>query len=413
MRVRPWTRVLLVVALASMVGALGPVSVPVASAPRGAACAPAQPSSCTLRQLADRAAIRFGATLEPAQIADPDYAATLGREFSSVTAENAMKWYATEPSRGAFDFTGADAVLQFADDHGQVVRGHNLVWAQDAYTPQWVKAISDPAELRAAMEDHIAAVMGRYRGRIQRWDVVNEPLASVGTGPSNSVFQRVLGPGWVGEAFRYAHQVDPDAELWLNEYGTDWVPGKQAALVALLRTLVAEGVPIDGVGFQTHRLSPDGPSPAAFEGQLREVAALGLKVAITELDVPVSPTAPDALDQQAEAYARIVRSCLAVPACEEVTTWGVTDADTWLDALGILPAPTRPLLFDDGFQPKPAYDAVRAVLAAGREGATTTTTVSTTATTTTLPGSTPEGAGSGAPPPSPATPVAAAPSFTG
>lgn len=381
---------------------------PAAIAPR-AGCVPAQPSTCSLRELADRAGIRFGGTLEADQIADPAYAETLSREFSALTAENAMKWYATETAPGAFTFDDADAVLQFADDHGQQVRGHNLVWAQDSFTPQWVKDISDPAALRAAVHAHIDAVLGRYRGRVRRWDVVNEPLSSTGASPSDNVFRRVLGPGWLAETYRYAHQVDPDAELWLNEYGSDWVPGKHEALLALLRGLLADGVPVHGVGLQTHRLSVDGPDRATFERQLRDYAALGLKVAITELDVAVRPGDTTGLDRQAEAYATIVSSCLAVAACEEVTVWGVTDAHTWLDGQGILPAPTRPLLFDESYRPKPAYRAVRAVLAAGREGALASSPSSTTTTTTssTVPSSPAD------PSAAPAAPVPGTPAFTG
>lgn len=345
-----------------------------------------------LRTLATAASLRLGATVDPSQLADADITAPLAREFSSVTAENAMKWYSIEPNRDQVDFSGADAVLAFAESHDLTVRGHNLVWAQDAFTPAWIRAIGDRAELQAEVDDHIRAVLERYRGRIHRWDVVNEPLDTLGTKRSDNVFDRVLGPGWIADAYRLAHEVDPDAELWLNEYGSDWSPGKHAALLALLRGLLADGVPIDGIGLQTHRLSVDGPDRAVFERQLRDYADLGLRVAITELDVAVSPTDPAGLARQAEAYRTIVVSCLAVPACDEVTTWGVSDRDTWLDGQGILPAPTRPLLFDDDVAPKPAYDAVAEVLGRGRAaaeassplrpGSTTSTTTATTATTT-------------------------------
>jgi endo-1,4-beta-xylanase len=319
-----------------------------------------------LREEAERDGIRIGATLSAAQISDPRYAATLSREFSALTPENAMKWYATEPTRGGFDFSGADAVMAFAEQHQMEVRGHNLVWAQDRYTPDWVKAITDPADMRAVVRAHIAAVMGRYKGRIHRWDVVNEPLARLGAGPGDNVFRRVLGPGWIAEAFRDAHEVDPSAELWLNEASTDWVPGKHDALVALVRGLLADGVPIAGVGLQTHRPGVAGPNEAAFERTLNDFASLGVKVAITELDVPTKPGDPTGLVRQAQAYRTIVSSCLAVPACTEVTTWGLSDAHTWLNATGTFPTPTRPLMFDDEYRAKPAFDAVRAALAAGR-----------------------------------------------
>jgi endo-1,4-beta-xylanase len=382
----------------------------VAAVPSGAP-APATAQAVPLRDLARAADVRIGATLEPAQIADPAYAEVLAREFSSVTAENAMKWYAIEPERDAVDFGGADDVLAFAEANDLEVRGHALIWAQDRFTPDWVVAIDDRDELRAEVEAHVRAVLERYRGRIGRWDVVNEPLDTFGRARSDSVFDRVLGPDWIGDVFRLAHEIDPEAELWLNEYGSDWNPDKHRALLALLADLQADGVPIDGIGLQTHRLSVDGPDRAELEQQLRDYEALGLRVAITELDVVVDPRDPAALERQAEAYRTIVLSCLAVAACEEVTTWGVTDRDTWLDALGF-PTPTRPLLFDDAFAPKPAYDAVAEVLAAGREAARASSprapAPSTPTTTTTAPAeATPE------PSAPPAAPVPAVPRLTG
>lgn len=330
-------------------------------------CDPRDPTTCTLADLATDAGLRFGATLEPHQIADPDYVATLVREHSALTPENALKMYAVQNQRGVWTFAGADAVLGFADANGLEVRGHTLVWSQDAYTPAWVQAITDPAELQAVTDEHITTVVTRYRDQIDRWDVVNEPLTTLGTGPSGSVWHDLLGPtGWIGDAFRLAHELDPTAELWLNEYGSDWVPGKHAALLALVTELVDDGVPIHGVGLQTHRISTAGPDPAVFEQQLRDFTDLGLEVAVTELDVVTSPTDPDRLTNQAAAYDRIVRACLAVPGCTEITLWGITDADTWLDGMGLFPPPTRPLLFDESYAPKPAYEAVRTALAAGR-----------------------------------------------
>lgn len=371
----------------------------------------AAPPTGPLRDLAAAADLRIGATLDPGQLADADHTGTLAREFSSVTAENAMKWYSIEPTRDQRDYSGADAVLAFAEANDLEVRGHTLVWAQDRYTPSWLLEIDDPAELRSELEDHVRGVLERYRGRIHRWDVVNEPLDTFGSATSGSVFERVLGPGWLADVYRFAHEVDPGAELWLNEYGADWNPAKHAALLALLRGLLDDGVPIHGIGLQTHRLSTDGPDRAAFQAFLQDYADLGLAVAITELDVAVDPDDPDGLAEQADAYRTIVTSCLAVDACEEVTTWGISDRDTWLDSLGLLPTPTRPLLFDEAFAPKPAHDAVAEVLAAGRAAARASTPTSTTTTTSPLPTTT---ADDGPPTtPAPAVPVAGDPSYTG
>jgi endo-1,4-beta-xylanase len=323
-------------------------------------------TTCSLADLAGDAGLRFGTTLEPVQIGDPAYTEVLLREHSAITPENALKMYAIQNQRGVWTFDSADAVLAFADQNDLEIRGHTLVWSQDTYTPAWVRSITDPQELWAVTEEHVRAVVGRYGDRIDRWDVVNEPLTTLGTARSGSVWDDLLGPGWIADVFRLAHELDPTAELWLNEYGSDWVPGKHAALLALVSDLVADGVPIHGVGLQTHRLSVSGPDRVAFEQQLRDVTDLGLEVAITELDVVTSPTSATALADQAAAYDRIVRSCLAVAGCTEITTWGLGDASTWLDGLGLFPTPTRPLLFDEDLTPKPAYEAVRSALAAGR-----------------------------------------------
>lgn len=350
------------VAAALVFGLVGAVPRP----PAGAAvvvCDPAVPETCTLRQLADELGIRIGASAEADEVEPGPYADTLGREFNSLTPENALKWYSTNPAPGVFDFEDGDAVVGFATANAMEVRAHTLVWTQDTYTPDWVKAVNDPDELAQWVAQHVVTVAGRYAGQVQRWDVINEPLATAGTTLSDSVFHRVLPPGWMASVFSAVRAVDPDAELWINEYGTDWVPGKHEAFVALVRDLLAAGAPIDGVGLQVHRPSVDGPDVAAFSQQLRDFTDLGLEVAITELDIPIPPGGDTALLDQAQAYRRVVESCLSVPGCTEITVWGVTDANTWLDGLGVFPTPTRPLLFDNGFGAKPAYDEVRAVLA--------------------------------------------------
>ena len=328
-----------------------------------AGCNPAVPATCTLGDLAQRLGIRIGSTLEDFELGKADYTSTLRREFTALTPENALKMYSTQPERGAWQFGAGDAVVGFAVDEALEVRGHTLVWAKDEFTPAWVTSIGDPAELRTVVEEHLGEVMRRYSDSVRRWDVVNEPLDTFGTGPSDSVFW-TLGPAWIGDAFRLARSIDPTAELWINEYGTDWVPGKHEALVALVGGLLSTGVPIDGVGIQMHRLPGAPLDQAAFEQQLRDFTALGLEVAVTELDVPVDPTDPGALAWQAGEFRKVVAACLAVRGCTEVTVWGLTDADTWLDGLGLFPTPTRPLLFDGAYQAKPAYVAVRDEMAA-------------------------------------------------
>lgn len=327
-----------------------------------AACVPAQPKTCTLRQLADQLGIRIGATITSSRLADAAYADLLAKEFNAATPDNELKWYSVQPAPGDWRFTGGDLDLTFGTDHQMAIKGHNLIWAQDRYTPSWVRDLS-ASDLRDAVAEHIATVVGRYAGRIPRWDVVNEPLKDFGTGPSDSVFHRKLSKRWITKVFELAHQADPDAELWLNEYGTDWVPGKFDALLALVKRLQAQGAPIDGVGLEMHRPLASGPDVGQLVQQMRSIAKLGLKVGLTELDVPIKPGDASGPAAQAKAYGRMVGACLQVSRCREVTMWGIDDGHSWLDNLGIFPTPTRPLLFDEQLAPKPAYNAVRACLA--------------------------------------------------
>lgn len=324
-------------------------------------CEPLQPETCSLAELASHLGLRLGSTLETFEVGDVDYVEVLTREFNSLTPENALKLGATQPSRGTFDFSGGDAVVGFAVSEGLEIRGHSLVWAQDTYTPNWIKAISDPNELWSVVSDHVTEVMTRYMDRVDRWDVVNEPLATFGTTQSSSIFW-LMGPDWIKRIFDLAHSIDPDAELWINEYGTDWVAGKHEAFLTLVKNSISSGAPIDGVGIQMHRLPGLVLDQRALERQLRDFTDLGLKVAITELDVPVAPGDSGALEWQAAEFGKVVSACLAVSGCTEITTWGLSDRDSWLDDLAIFAYPTRPLLFDENLQPKPAYFAVRTAL---------------------------------------------------
>ncbi len=321
-------------------------------------CEPLDPSTCSLGELASKLGIRLGSTLEDFEVSDAGYVNKLKAEFTSVTPENDLKLSETQEIRGTWDFAAGDVVVGYAESEGLAIRGHTLVWSQDIRMPEWVLTISDPEELWRVVSLHVTEVMNHYSGRIHRWDVVNEPLATLSAENSESVFW-TMGSDWIQRVFDLAHSIDPEAELWINEYGTDWVPGKHDAYLTLVRSLVEAGAPIDGVGIQMHRLPGLTLDRTKFEDQLRDFTELGLKVAITELDVPTTPGDPNALAWQAQEYAKIVGACLSVANCTEITLWGLSDRDSWLDSLGAFVAPTRPLLFDEELSPKLAYYAVR------------------------------------------------------
>ncbi len=326
--------------------------------------APLGPHS-PLRDLAAGRGLVVGSAVDvPALSATPGYAAELGREFSSVTAESAMKWDAVEPVQGSPDFTAADTLVAFARTHGQVVYGHNLVWYQSL--PDWLTNATLPdAQYGEVLRAHISAEVGHFRQAVWAWDVVNEPLAEDGS-LRPDLWTSHLGPGYIADALRWAHDADPDAVLFLNEYGAEDVNAKSDGLYRLVRDLLAQGVPLGGVGFQLH-LAPAGV-PARLVENLRRFTALGLQVAITELDVRVPvPAAAGALARQAEVYLAAISACLAVPGCVSFTVWGFTDAVSWIPAA--YPGYGQACLLDPTLAPKPAYWAVAGAL---RHAATAT-----------------------------------------
>ncbi|NJQ00862.1 endo-1,4-beta-xylanase [Streptomyces sp. PLAI1-29] len=297
----------------------------------------------TLGQSAAEKGRYFGAAVANHRLGESNYVTTLNREFNSVTAENEMKWDATEPSRGNFQFGNADRIVNHARGQGKMVRGHTLVW--HSQLPGWVQGL-DTNNLRSAMNNHINQLAGRYRGQIHSWDVVNEAFEDGGSGARrNSVFQQRLGNGWIEEAFRTARQADPNAKLCYNDYNTDdWSHAKTQAVYNMVRDFKNRGVPIDCVGLQSH-FNNQSPVPGNYQTTLQSFANLGVDVQITELDIAGSG------QQQAESYRTVTRACLNVSRCTGITVWGIPDHYSWR-------ADQTPLLFDRNYNKKPAYNAV-------------------------------------------------------
>jgi len=341
-------------------------------------------------------AFLVGAALNDAQFSGRDSAeaALVAAQFSSVSPENVLKWESVHPRPGVYDFDAADRYVAFGRRHGMFVVGHTLVWHNQ--TPRWVfedsagRAVSRDT-LIARMRDHILTVVGRYRGRVNGWDVVNEAVADDGT-LRRSPWQTIIGDDFIAMAFRFAHEADPDAQLVYNDYALENAPKRQGVL-ALVRLLLAEGVPITGVGLQEHdRL--DWPSPESVDTTIAAFAALGVKVMITELDVDVLPRAvaqtgadvslraaaraeldpwPDSLpDPVQQALARRYAALFGVflrhrGRVARVTFWGVTDRDSWRNDWPVRGRTNYPTLFGRDGRPKPAFDAV--MEAAGAAGA--------------------------------------------
>ncbi|AOS63897.1 endo-1,4-beta-xylanase [Actinoalloteichus hymeniacidonis] len=305
-----------------------------------------------LKELTDR---YVGSAVAAGPLAsEADYRATLGREFDSVTAENEMKWSSVEPNRGQYNWSGADQIVEFADQNGQSVRGHTLVW--HSQLPNWLQNGDFSAEeLRGILQNHITTIVTRYRGSIRAWDVVNEVFNEDGS-LRDSIWLRQLGPDYIADAFRWAREADPSVKLYINDYNTENINAKSDATYALVQDLRAQGVPIDGVGFQTHLATKYGLSDS-FQPNLERFAALGVDVAITELDVRVdTPSDAAKLAAQAELYKRVWDGCLAVDRCVEFTVWGFTDRHSWVP--GTFPGEGEACLFDASLNAKPAYRAL-------------------------------------------------------
>ncbi|MBO3094998.1 endo-1,4-beta-xylanase [Cellulomonas dongxiuzhuiae] len=291
---------------------------------------------------------------------DEAYRDVIAEQFSSVTHENQLKWEFLRPTREEFRFEGADAVIDFAEANGQQVRGHTLLW--HSQNPRWLTSgtFTDD-ELRALLQEHIATVVGRYQGRIVHWDVANEIFDDKGVlRTEENPFLARFGTAIVADALRWAHEADPDAVLYLNDFNVESIGAKSDAYLALATELLAVGAPLHGFGVQGH-LSTQYPFPSDLETNLRRFTDLGLEVAITELDVRVPVDAagraePDDVEKQTDYYGRAVAACVAVERCTSLTLWGVTDRYSWVP--GWSPGEGAATVLDEDLAVKPAFTAV-------------------------------------------------------
>jgi endo-1,4-beta-xylanase len=310
-------------------------------------------TAASLREAAAVSGTFVGTAINDGLLSNPTYANIAASEFSSVTAENVMKWDSTEPSRGNFNFSGGDRLVDFANRNLHQVYGHTLVW--HSQLPGWVQNGGFNAEqLNQVMVDHIDAVAGHFSGELAYWDVVNEVFNDDGS-MRQSVFQTTIGTEYIANAFRAADAADPWANLCINDYNVEGINAKSDALYDLVSSLLDQGVPIDCVGLQSHLIL--GQVPGDLQENMQRFADLGLEVIITELDIRMDlPADSGKLAQQAEDYAEVVTACMNVPACEGITVWGISDRDSWVP--GVFPGQGAACVWDESYQPKPAYDGM-------------------------------------------------------
>jgi len=332
-------------------------------------------------------AFYIGAALNREQISQTE-ASTIKlveKHFNSITAENIMKWERIHPEPERYDFAPVDSLVAFGEKNKMFIVGHTLIWHNQ--TPRWIfeNGEGKPADretLLQRMKDHIFTVVGRYKGRVHGWDVINEAVADDGR-MRQSKFLQIAGEDYLQKAFEWARAADPQAELYYNDYNM-WHKGKRETVIRLVRELQAKGVRVDGIGMQGH-WGLDYPPPEELEASLVAYGKLGVKVMITELDINVLPN-PGAhqgadimqnyelrkeLDPYAEGLPEAVQAELAMKYAEvfrilykhrdkitRVTFWGVHDGVSWHNNWPVRGRTAYSLLFDRKLQPKPAFDAV-------------------------------------------------------
>ncbi|WP_165072445.1 endo-1,4-beta-xylanase [Paludisphaera rhizosphaerae] len=349
-------------------------------------------SGATTRSLRRAVEGRFliGTAVSSRQLREPRASELIADQFDVLTAENEFKPRALQPQPGVFNFEAADAIVEFARKHDQKVVGHTLCWHSQA--PSWMfrgpdgKPLPRDEALRN-LKTHIDKVVGRYRGKVVGWDVVNEAISDndgEGRYLRDTPARQAIGDDYIAQAFEFAHAADPDAELYYNDYGNE-TPGKLERTLRLVRELKARNVRLDAVGIQSHFRLDDPTAVDRLDRAITAYASEGVKIVVSELDVDVLPRRtrgadvaareqrgadpytnglpPDVAASQAQFYDRLFRVLLKHPGVvSRVTFWGVHDGSSWLNFWPVFRRTNHPLLWDRDLRPKPAFDAVFSVL---------------------------------------------------
>ena len=317
------------------------------------------PAAISLRQVAP---FPMGAAVSISLLQNrPAYRQIMSTEYSSITAENAMKFGALHPAPTTYSWTDADYLVAFARQNNLRVHGHTLLW----YTslPTWVTTfVGDSTAWENLMRTHIQTVVTHFKGQVQSWDLVNEAVAYDGT-LRPSIWRQHLCDRYIDRAFQYAHAADPAALLFYNDYGHEYSTARRTGILNLVNGLIARGVPIHGIGLQMH--TSTNISDASIATAITSAAATGLKVHIAELDISVNPAktataifTPALAAAQKTKFKALAQAYKTLPAGQRhgITTWNVSDADSW--RRGNCSCPEWPLPFDDNYQRKPAYDGL-------------------------------------------------------
>ncbi|WP_026474741.1 endo-1,4-beta-xylanase [Alkaliflexus imshenetskii] len=350
------------------------------------ACSAPQQKEVTLKD-ALKNYFYIGAAINTIQVdgEDPQAIAVVEKHFNSVVAENCMKMESVQPEEGVFDFADADAFVAFGEKNNMKIIGHTLVWHSQA--PKWLFVDDEGNDvsrdvLIERLRTHIFTVVERYKGRVHGWDVVNEAILDDGSWRPSKLYQ-IIGPEFVQMAFEFAHQADPEAELYYNDYNVS-TPAKRDGIYNMVKDLIDNGARVDAVGLQGH-LSMDTPTVEAKEEAILKMASLGVQTMITELDITVLPwpsrrlsaevslnyelmpeynpypeALPDSVNQALnDRYVDFFRMFLKHhDKIDRVTLWGVDDGQSWRNGWPIRGRTDYPLLFDRAYQPKEAVTRI-------------------------------------------------------
>ncbi|KAJ4487740.1 endo-1,4-B-xylanase A [Lentinula aciculospora] len=329
---------------------------PPSTGPTSTVSIPPSPTGTNSNALARAAGkLYFGTATDNSELSDTAYVAILSDNtyFGQLSPANSMKWDATEPEQGVFTFTGGDQIVNQAKVHGQIMRGHNCVWYNQL--PSWVSNGGfTAAQLTSIIQNHCGTLVGHYQGQI--WDVVNEPFNDDGTWRSD-VFYNTLGTSYVDIALQAARAADPGTKIYINDYNIEMTGAKATSMLNLIKNLKSRGIPVDGVGLQCHFIV--GEVPTSLQSIMQQFTALGVEVAITELDIRMTLPATNALLAQQETdYKNVISACKAVSGCVGVTVWDYTDKYSWVPSTFSGQGEACP--WDANLQKKPAYSGITA-----------------------------------------------------
>lgn len=310
---------------------------------------------------------KIGAAVEPNQL-EGKHAQILKKHFNSLTAENVMKPETIQPEEGEFNFNGGDKIRDFTKENEMIMRGHTLVW--HSQVPDWFFEdekgnLVSKKVLLERMRNHIEKTMKHYKGDIDSWDVVNEvikPSSDETNGLRNSSWYQIAGIDYIKEAFIHANKIDPGANLYINDYSLLSDPAKRDIMYNLVKELLTEGIPIDGIGMQGH-INIKSPSISTMEKTLEKFSSLGVDLQITELDLSVYKNNNQSYDsfseelavEQGHRYSKIFKLFKQYSdSITNVTLWGIADDHSWLTGFPVV-RNNWPLLFDQSLKAKPAF----------------------------------------------------------